>query len=160
MKLAGRPGPLLRRLFQLPLIWSDLGLLGVERNLGLHWLVVTVTGRKTGRPRRIVLDLLLEREDGFFADSGWIGSQWVQNLRADPRVTFRIGRREFRGVAEQLSPEAGAEIYLDWISRHRWAGKGLLRLFSIDFSRPEATRRGLAARACVWAFRPQAVERR
>ncbi len=158
MKLSGRPGPLLRRLFKLPLLVDALGLLGVERLLGFHWLVVTVTGRKSGQPRRVVLDLLMEREDGFYADSGWIESQWVKNLRSDPRVSFSIDRRQFRGVAEELSPEAGAEIYLAWVARRRWAGRAVLRALSIDFSTPEATRRGLIARATVWAFRSQRIE--
>ncbi len=155
MKLSGRPGPLLRRLFKLPLLLHALGLGGIERIFGFHWLVVTVTGRKTGRPRRVVLDLLIEREDGFYADSGWIESQWVKNLRIDPRVSLRIDRRHFSGVAEELSPEAGADIYLEWVARRRWAGRAILRVLSIDFSTPEASRRGLVERASVWVFRPQ-----
>ena len=155
MKLKGRPGPLLRWMMRLPQLLAAVGLLGIERFVGFHWVIVTVTGRKTGRPRRIALDLLAERDDGLYVDSGWIESQWVKNLRADPRVTIRIGRRTFEAIAEELSPEAGADVYLDWVERRGWPPKAVLRFLSIDFTSREATRRGLVERASVWAFRPR-----
>ena len=155
MKLKGRPNSLLRWMMRLPQLLAALGLLGIERFVGAHWMIVTVTGRKTGRPRTVALDLLAERDDGLYVDSGWLESQWVKNLRADPRVTIRIDRRTFQAIAEELSAEAGADVYLDWVERRGWAARTVLRFLSIDFTTPEATRRGLVERASVWAFRTQ-----
>ena len=70
----------------------------VGAHLGLPMLLLTVTGRKSGKPRTTPL--------AYFEDGGGyvvVGSdggarrdpQWWKNLQVDPRARVRIGRRVF-----------------------------------------------------------------
>jgi deazaflavin-dependent oxidoreductase (nitroreductase family) len=71
---------------------------------------LTTTGRRSGRPRRIEIWFAAGEAPSpviYLLAGGRERAGWVQNLRADPRVTVEIGDRPFAGVARVL--EAGAE---------------------------------------------------
>ena len=66
------------------------------RALDSDFVLLTMTGRKTGMPRTVALF-------GFSTDGGWIvvGSRggsgrvpdWARNLRAQPHTSIRVGAR-------------------------------------------------------------------
>jgi deazaflavin-dependent oxidoreductase (nitroreductase family) len=77
--------------------------------------VLTTTGRRSGQPRKKVIRAVrsgstvfavmlrppavaLERPDTV--------SAWVWNVRADPRVTVKLGRRTYAGRAREIDDEA------------------------------------------------------
>src|SRR5690349_16273306 len=65
------------------------------RNLGVLHVVLTTTGRQSGRPREAPLFAFPDR-DRIVVVGSKNGSDrepgWVWNLRADPAATVRIGR--------------------------------------------------------------------
>jgi deazaflavin-dependent oxidoreductase (nitroreductase family) len=67
----------------------------VGRNFGVQNVIVTMTGRKTGKRREIPLFAV---QDGhrFIVIGSNAGDDrepaWVGNLRAEPRATLRVGR--------------------------------------------------------------------
>jgi deazaflavin-dependent oxidoreductase (nitroreductase family) len=117
--LGTRPPPgLLRRLARLPL---QLYRAGLGRLLD-HWFVeITHTGRKSGLPRRTVLEVL--RYDRATRTcvivSRWGDeSDWVRNLRKTPAVQVNLGGTRWPAVATFLGPDA-AERELRAYARHR-----------------------------------------
>ncbi len=69
-------------------------------------LYLTTTGRRSGRPREI--EIWFTRREGrdyVIAEHGR-AAQWVQNLLADPRVSWRVGAARFAGRARVVDPAA------------------------------------------------------
>jgi deazaflavin-dependent oxidoreductase (nitroreductase family) len=74
------------------------GRVSVVEIAGLRELVLTTTGRRSGRPRETPLLYVPHGEDYLVAGSNWGGDRlpaWVHNLRAQPEVTVTVrGRRQ------------------------------------------------------------------
>lgn len=69
---------------------------------GRTMLLLTTTGRKSGRPRTV--SLLYERDGDRMVVVGSKGGSdtppaWLVNLKADPHVTVQLGRRRFAALA-------------------------------------------------------------
>jgi deazaflavin-dependent oxidoreductase (nitroreductase family) len=90
----------MRLLVRTPVLLYRLGLGGL---IGKHTLLLTTTGRRTGRLRVVPLDY--QEEAGIFyliAEQG-SRSPWYRNLVANPEVEIRMGSRKVRGVAAPLT---------------------------------------------------------
>jgi deazaflavin-dependent oxidoreductase (nitroreductase family) len=105
-----------------------------------EFLYLTTTGRRSGLPREI--EIWFTSRDGRYhlvAETGE-RAQWVQNLRADPRVRWRVGTRTFRGRARVVDPTRDALLAAAVRVRSRvkygW-GEGLI----VEL-RPQPRRRG------------------
>ena len=92
-------------------------------------LYLTTTGRRTGLPREI--EIWFTRRDTRYylvAETGE-RAQWVRNLRANPRVRWRLGARTCAGRARVVDPgrEAAlaAEVRARSIGKYGW-GDGLI----------------------------------
>ena len=76
--------------------------------VGAPVLLLTTTGRKTGRRHTIPL-LYLEDGENFVVVASNGGAPrhpaWWSNLRADPEANVEIGGRELRARAQKASPE-------------------------------------------------------
>jgi len=70
----------------------------MPKRSGPAFLYLTTTGWKSGKPHEI--EIWFTELDGRYYLISETGKQahWVQNLRREPRVTFRVGRRTFRGM--------------------------------------------------------------
>jgi deazaflavin-dependent oxidoreductase (nitroreductase family) len=84
-------------------------------------LHLTTTGRRTGRAREIAL--WFTRHDGRYSLIAERGeaAHWVRNLRAEPRVRWRLGERTFTGRARVI--DAPAEPRLAAAARARSEAK-------------------------------------
>ena len=81
--------------------------------LPLPMLVILETrGRKSGQLRRIPVGKALEGDTLWVVAEHGERSSYVRNIRADPRVRVRIGRRWRTGTAEVLADD-------DWRARQR-----------------------------------------
>jgi deazaflavin-dependent oxidoreductase (nitroreductase family) len=91
-----------RALVRAPVWLYRVGLGGL---LGGRFLLLTHTGRRSGRRRRVVLEVVGRHEPsgGFLVASGYgARSQWFRNIPEDPRVRFQVGWRRFEGLARPL----------------------------------------------------------
>ena len=73
---------------------------------------LTTTGRVSGRPHEIEIwfSLVPESKTLYMLSGGRDRSDWVKNLRREPRVTVRIAAEEFSGYAREASDEEEAEL--------------------------------------------------
>ncbi|HLC03388.1 MAG TPA: nitroreductase family deazaflavin-dependent oxidoreductase [Anaerolineales bacterium] len=104
-----RVGRVFGAVFKLPLLFQRLGLGAlIPRNV----LILTTTGRRTGLRRRTPMDFSQgPRADVYLVMSGWEGrTDWYRNARATPRVTVRLGGREWDALAEPVPDEAVARL--------------------------------------------------
>lgn len=72
----------------------------------LRWrcvMLLTSIGRKTGQPRTTGVSFMPDG-DRFIIFSGWgTSSNWYRNVRANPRVTIKVGRRTMTADARLIA---------------------------------------------------------
>ena len=123
-------GPVFKWIFKIPILYYKLGLGWM---LEKRFLLLTTTGRKTGKPRRTPLEYVYNpKEDAYRVAPGWGGNtDWYKNVRHNPRVTVQVGRRKFEAIAESAPNEEAAEFMMTASRRHpsmdkiwnRWSDK-------------------------------------
>jgi deazaflavin-dependent oxidoreductase (nitroreductase family) len=104
---------------------------------------VTTTGRRTGRPHTI--EIWFGERDGslYLLSGGRDRSDWVRNIRAEPRVSVRVGDRVRPGVArivddpdeETAARRLLASKYQRWQEGQplsRWASTALVVAIELE----------------------------
>jgi len=74
------------------------------------FLYLTTRGWKTGRSHQI--EIWFVKLDGHFylISEKRLRSHWVQNLKRDPSVSFRVGDKEFRGKARTVEAKGEGSL--------------------------------------------------
>ena len=68
----------------------------------IDYLYLTTTGRVTGKPREIEI-WFVEHEERFYILAEHLhDTQWVKNIKSNPRVRVRLGDRNFEAEARVL----------------------------------------------------------
>jgi deazaflavin-dependent oxidoreductase (nitroreductase family) len=78
-----------------------------EGETDAQFLYLTTTGRKTGLPRQIEIWFVAAGGKFYILAEHFHRTQWVKNIRRNPRVRVRIGSRdarEFDAEARALDP--------------------------------------------------------
>jgi deazaflavin-dependent oxidoreductase (nitroreductase family) len=109
-----RPGPFFKWLFKLPVLQYKLGMGWM---IGKYFLLLTTTGRKSGKPRYTALEYIYDKENECYrVAAGWGGrTDWYRNLLKTPRVRVQVGRLKFDAIAEKASAE-GVATYMMQVS--------------------------------------------
>jgi deazaflavin-dependent oxidoreductase (nitroreductase family) len=110
-------------LYRLPLVLRRLGIGGYERLLGIDWLILTTRGRRTGRPREVMLDAVGHEpstDTWYVQPADEAGAHWLRNLRAHPVATVEVRGRRFRARATEVTGDEGARVVLAFIRDHPW----------------------------------------
>lgn len=68
---------------------------------------LTTKGRVSGNPHRIEIWFGVNGDSIFLLSGGGEGSDWVKNLKADPKVQVRIAKQNFTGVAHVVTDAEG-----------------------------------------------------
>ncbi len=84
------------------------------RLAGMPVLLLTTTGRQTGKPRTVPLTYL--RDGGDYVLVGSFGGSdrppaWSLNLEQDPHATVRLGRTEVGVTARTADPDERARLW-------------------------------------------------
>ncbi len=101
--------------------------------LGDRFLMLTHTGRKSGLPRQVVLEVVHHDKatGAYIIASGWgEKSDWFRNIQKTPQVTVQAGGRRFGAVAVRLSLEEAERELLDYARRHPMAFQELAGLMA------------------------------
>lgn len=160
MKLADDhlPRGWLRWLLRLP-VWLYRARLGWL--LGKRFLLLTHTGRKTGLPRRTVLEVVQydAATRTFIVASGWgEKSSWFQNIQAHPEVEVASGGLRFEACGEQLPVEQAEQVLTEYARRHPVAFRWLAPLMAGERQNSVAENiRAMAQTIPLVALRPRPV---
>jgi deazaflavin-dependent oxidoreductase (nitroreductase family) len=110
--------------------------LGLGPLVGRSLLLLTTFGRKSGRPR--VTPLVYEEQGNtiIVASARGQSADWLHNIQANPKVSIRVGRRQFDAIAEATTdPEKIADFLQRQIERNPTMFGAILRLEDLS-SRP------------------------
>lgn len=120
------PGWLRRLLFRIPLWLHHLGIRGLERALGIDWVVLETRGRTTGLPHRVMLDVIaedLERTTVYVQPARGRTADWVRNAVAHPIVRATLRGRSHRAHVTDVTGTEGAEVVLRFLRTHPCYGR-------------------------------------
>jgi deazaflavin-dependent oxidoreductase (nitroreductase family) len=76
------------------------------------YVLLETTGRRSGQPRQVPVGKALQGDTLWVIAEHGLRAAYVKNIKADPRVRVRIGRRWRPGSAHVLSDD-------DWRERQR-----------------------------------------
>ena len=150
-----RPTGITRLFFRAP-IW--LYKLNLGWLMGNRMLKITHTGRVSGQPRQVVLEVVRHdpTNDTYYIAAAWgEKSDWVKNIRANPLVKVQVGRRKFDMLAEQLTPGQGELTILDYAQRHPTAMSNLARYMGYQLDGSESDIRELGRMLLMFSLTPQ-----
>jgi deazaflavin-dependent oxidoreductase (nitroreductase family) len=110
-----KPSPIFRWLFRIPIKFFQWNL----TSLVPGWmLLLTSTGRNSGKPRYSVLEFSRRESDGaFMVMAGFSAhADWLKNLRACPDAMVQVGSDHVRVKASPVD-EAESAVYLEEVLR-------------------------------------------
>ena len=123
-------GSLFKWIFKMPILQYKLGMGWM---IGKYVLLLTTTGRRSGKPRHTPLEYVYDKEnDRYRVAAGWGGNtDWYRNLLKNPNVRVQVGQRKFDAIAEKASDEEVAKYMMMVSGRHprmdsvwnRWSDK-------------------------------------
>ena len=126
--------------------------------LGHHCLLLTHRGRKTGRVRQTVLDLLHfdpgTKEclvDAMYGEQ----ADWYQNIQTHPALEVQIGRVHFVPVQRILPSEEAEAILTDFWRRYPEGVRLGLRLLGFHYDETEASKHAILSSLRVVSFHPE-----
>jgi deazaflavin-dependent oxidoreductase (nitroreductase family) len=130
--------------------------------LGERFLMLSHTGRKTGRLHRSVIEIVDhdKASDTYYAVSGWgEKSNWYRNIMANPRVTVQVKNRIFQSDAQRVSPDVGAQVLVDYARKHPFALREIAGIMKYPLDGSEADVINLGRTVPVIAFKADSPEK-
>jgi deazaflavin-dependent oxidoreductase (nitroreductase family) len=134
--------------------------------LGRRFLLLRHIGRRSGRLRETVLEVMEYRADGpelVVMSAFGRGAAWFRNIAADPCPEVIVGRRRFVAAFRILDAAEAIAVMRGYERRNRLMQpiiRGVLRRFlGWRYRGTEGDRRRLVAELPLVAFRPQPADR-
>ena len=149
------PSGISRLLYRSP-IW--LYKLNLGWLMGSRFLKITHTGRVSGQPRHVVLEIVKYEpaSETYYIAAAWgERADWVRNVRVNPQVQVQVSRQRMDMVAQQLTPQEGEQVLLDYAQRHPTAMMNLARLMGYQLDGSEDDYRELGRLLLMFALKPQ-----
>ncbi|MEA3335962.1 MAG: nitroreductase family deazaflavin-dependent oxidoreductase [Chloroflexota bacterium] len=138
------PRGLQRLLWRAPIWLYKLHLGGL---LGQRFLLLTHTGRKSGKPRQAVIEIddYDPQTNSYLIASGFgRQSDWYRNIRKTPQVMIQVGNRQMAARAEPLSPEQSGEAMVTYAHKHPTAARNLAKMIGLDVDGSDESYRAAA----------------
>ena len=148
--LRPRPKGLVRVLMRAPLLLYRLGLGGL---IGKSTLVLTTTGRRTGRVRTTPVNYWEVGGTFYLIAGSGTHADWYRNLVAQPEVEVQVGRRRLRAVAAPLT-DPREKAHALWLFGQASPGTAE-RYFGVRRGANEEDLVALAAERAIVAIRPR-----
>jgi deazaflavin-dependent oxidoreductase (nitroreductase family) len=149
----------LRSAFRLPihLYHANLGWL-----LGRRFLMLTHTGRRTGKRHDTVLEIMAHRGSEMIVMSAFgRNAHWLRNIQVNPDIHITTGSQSFAATFRILTQPEATAIMAEYEHRNRLAAPiihaVLTRLLGWSYDGSAQARSRLAAQLPFIAFRPAIV---
>jgi deazaflavin-dependent oxidoreductase (nitroreductase family) len=128
-------------LFRAPLFLYRIGLGGL---LGQRFLLLNHTGRKSGKSRQTVLEVVNHDKttDTYYIASGFgKKSDWYLNILKNPEVNIQVGWGKLAVTAVPLSLTESGQAMVDYARRYPTAAKNLSKILGFNVSTEEEYRK-------------------
>lgn len=131
-----QPHGVLRLFLRLPILLyrARLGWL-----LGGRFLMLTHIGRKSGKSRQAVLEVVHHdsEADTYFVAAGWRGkADWFKNIQANPTVQIMAGTRSLQATAMVMQLVEAAATFYTYACRYPLAFRELSRIMMGEILQP------------------------
>ena len=126
------PRGLLRWFLRSPILAYRLGLGGL---FGKRFLMMTHMGRISGRPRRVILEVVAHdtQTGAYVVASGWgEAANWKRNIERNPQVRVQVGWRKWPALARRLSQKEAEVALADYARRNPVALRLLAKRFHLE----------------------------
>ena len=155
-----RPSGLLKFFFKVPLFMHKLGFGGWERFIGAQWMLLTTIGRKSGKPRQTLVDVMDydKAKDTYYIEAAY-GSHadWFKNIHAKPLFEAQVGRRKFCAQADILTQGDTGEMLVQFFRRKPAYTRSVMAMVGMKF-KDEEELRSLGKNLTLLAVKPQAPD--
>jgi deazaflavin-dependent oxidoreductase (nitroreductase family) len=112
----GSPRGALRVLLRAPI---GLYRVGLGFLLGKRVLMLEHLGRKSGKTRRTLLEVVLNEDDAVYVGAGWgTSAQWLRNIQADPSVVVYLGAKRYETRAVIVDREEARRVMDAYAGAH------------------------------------------
>ena len=122
------PHGFLRLLLRFPVVLYRLKLGWM---LGRRFLLLNHVGRKSGKERATVLEVVRHDRPGnrYLIASGWgEKADWYRNVAKNANVRYTVGNHERSGQARRISAQEAEREFRDYGQRHPGALKKLVKM--------------------------------
>ncbi len=141
--LENRPGRLQKLLFKVPVWLHKMGLGGWERLIGAQWMLITTVGRKTGKLRDVMVDVMDydPAADTYYIEAAYgAHADWYKNIQSNPVFEARVGRRKFKARAGALSTEGAGEMLVQFYRAKPAYTRSVMAMAGMKFKDEEELR--------------------
>ena len=121
-----------RFFYRFPILFYKWGWGGL---FGKRMLLLNHTGRKSGLPRKAVLEVVnLDPETNTFIINVGFGpkTDWYQNLLAQPNASIMVGKEMIEVHAASIKGEAGGNFLLGYSQQHPKGAKMISKLLGYE----------------------------
>jgi deazaflavin-dependent oxidoreductase (nitroreductase family) len=155
--LEKRPGPFLKFFLKFPVYLHKMGLGGWERIIGAQWMFITTIGRKSGKRRNAMVDVMdyYKTTDTYYIEAAY-GSRadWYRNIQSNPRFEAQVGRRKFHATAAPLSGENAGEMMVRFYRAKPAYTRSVMAMVGMKFE-GEDELRALGSKLTLLAVKPE-----
>lgn len=148
----------MRTLYRLPLLLRRFGIRGYERLLGVQWLALTTTGRRSRRPHTVMLDVVgRDVNGGWYVQPSKPRAHWVLNARANPDIRVEVDGSAYAANAIEVTGDEGADVVLHFIRAHPLYARLVIWLvgYTPTVDVPDEVLRERLREVVVFALRPR-----
>jgi deazaflavin-dependent oxidoreductase (nitroreductase family) len=151
------PNALQKFFFKIPVWLHKMGFGGWEKLIGAQWMLITTRGRKSGKPRDTMVDVMDydAATDTYYIEAAY-GSRadWYRNIQASPLFEARVGKRKFRARAAALSNEGAGEMMVQFFRRKPAYTRTVMAMVGMKFESEEELR-ALGSKVTLLAVEPE-----
>ena len=159
--LEKRPNTFQKFFFKVPVWVHKMGFGGWERLVGAQWMLIAATGRKSGKRRETMVDVMHydAATDTYYIEAAY-GSRadWYRNIQANPHFEAQVGRRKFHASASPLTTGNAGEMIVQFFRRKPAYTRSVMALVGIKFE-GENELRALGSKLTLIAVQPENVDR-
>ena len=152
-----RPRRLLKFFFKVPVLLHKIGLGGWERLVGAQWMLITTIGRKTGKARDVMVDVMDydKASDTYYIEAAYgARADWYKNIQKDPIFEAQVGRRKFKARAGALSTEGAGEMLVQFYRNKPAYTRSVMAMAGMKF-KGEDDLRELGKNLTLLAVKPE-----
>jgi deazaflavin-dependent oxidoreductase (nitroreductase family) len=151
------PGPFLKFFLKVPLYLHKMGLGGWERLIGAEWMLIATTGRKTGKRREAMVDIMDydKAGDTYYIEAAYgARADWYKNIQNTPVFEAQVGRRKFHARAEALTSADTGEMLVQFYRRKPAYTRSVMAMVGMKF-KDEDELRILGQNLTLLAVKPE-----
>jgi deazaflavin-dependent oxidoreductase (nitroreductase family) len=144
-------------LFKIPVWLHRIGLGGWEKLIGAQWMLITHTGRRSGKQYRSMVDVMdYDRStDTYYIEAAYgTRADWYRNIQANPVFEARVGRRSFNARAVSLTSESTADMLLKFYREKPVYTRSVMAMVGLRFT-GEDDLRAIASKLLLLAVTPE-----